>query len=535
MGGMVEKVSQKQSRSLTRAVLALCAVVFLLHSTTVRPGHGWWGMDDFTAYLAHGRNLLEGQPYGEIDTVFDPALPPSFQRTAFPPVFSLLVGFVVRPADGVSRTVDVQAKEPGRPYGLNILSMKYLLAFFTALSIYLSYRAFQSSSGRTELLLTAAAFGFSPYVFASREIVRSEMLFLCLAYFWMAQIQWMERSEQEGKQATGMAILAGVIMAGAYATRTAAVVLPFALIAFDVMRSRRLRRSTWIALTVAGVCVLAQRGAFQSVEGGYVGKLAREWSFSTIADNLAQLGWNYERLWANGLSTNLQRGVAGFMAILATVGFLSRLRRPTIVEFFFVLYVAMIVALPTDSAWMRYLLPVLPVILLSVFRGAKVLAGLMPLGGRSVMGVVVLLMLVSYGGAYAHLDYETLPDGLDDPDAVEAFEWVADNTAADDVVIFKKSRTMTLATGRPSISYPEIFKYGTLSDSELWKHFEAINSVAFVMKHSPASPSNIFHMMNHSDEAFVERFVSRYPDELVEVLRNEDFTIYEVRSFPRQE
>jgi hypothetical protein len=531
---MVEAVPQKHGRSVTRIVLALCAVVFLLHAATVRPGHSWWGMDDFTAYLAHGRNLLEGEPYGEIDTVFDPALPPSFQRTAFPPGFSLLVGFMVRPADSISRTGDVLGDDPDRPYGLGILSMKRLLAFFTALSIFLSYRAFRPTSGPAELLLAMAAFGLSPYVFAAREIIRSEMLFLCLAYLWMAQIQWMERREQEGNQTFGVAVLAGVIMAGAYATRAAAVVLPLALIALDVVRQRRLRASTWVVLIVAGACIFGQRAAFHSAEGGYVEKLAREWSLSTITVNLAQLGWNYERLWANGFSTGLQRGVAGFMGILAAVGFLSRLRRPTIVEFFSVLYVMMIVVLPTDSAWMRYLLPVLPVILLSIFRGAKILAGAMSLGVGPVMGSVVLLMLVSYGGAYAHLDYGSLPDGLGDPDAVEVFDWVADNTAPDDVVIFKKSRTMTLGTGRPSISYPEIFKYGTLSDSELWRHFGKVKSVAFVMKHSPARPSNIFRMMNHSDEAFIERFVKRYPDELVEVLRNDNFTVYEVRGFPRE-
>jgi hypothetical protein len=327
-------------------------------------------------------------------------------------------------------------------------------------------------------------------------------------------------------------VLAGVVLALAYATRTAAIVLPPALLVTDLLRHRRVRFSSWIVLGVAGACALVQRVAFASVEGGYLGKLAREWDVSTLSRNTSQLAWNYERLWANGFSPGLQRGVAVFLVALAVVGFISRLRRPGLLEVFSVLYGVMIVVLPTDSAWMRYLLPVLPVFLLSVFRGARVLAGSSAARRTGLTVTAAAAILLSYGGAYAHLEYGPLADGLDDPETVEAFDWVVRHTTPEDTVIFRKSRALTLATGRPSICYPEIYKYGELSDEEQWRHFQAVGAVAFVMKHSPEDPSNMFRMLAHSDRAFVERFVERYPDQLVEVLRNDDFTIYQVRGFP---
>jgi hypothetical protein len=551
---MAEKTPHREARSGTAVVLLLCALTLLLHALTVRPGHTWWGIDDFTAYLSHGRNLVEGRPYGDIDSVHDPDLPASFQRSSFPPAFSLVVGLVdlsssegamgaaardrelLQPSGDPPVASSVLGDDPDRPYGLDLISIKRMLALFTALAVYMSYRAFRPSADRTVLLLAAGAFALSPYVFAFRELVRSEMLFLCLAYLWMAQVQWMDVRERDGGKTLGVAILAGVVMAAAYATRTAAVVLPPALIAADVWRHRRIRRSSWIVLGVGGACILAQRAAFASVEGGYVGKLASEWGFSTITENLAQLAWNYERLWSNGFSTGLQRGVAVFMLALAAVGFVSRLRRPTlsIVEAFTVLYTGMIIALPTDSAWMRYLLPVLPVFLLCVFTGARLLAGTQPARRVGLMGAAAVLAGISYAGAYANLDYGPLQDGLTAQETVEVFDWVARNTASDETIIFKKSRALTLATGRPSIAYPEIYKYGELSDAELWRHFEAVGSVAFILKHTPPEPSNMFRMLSHSDEAFLERFVRQYPEELVEVLRNDDFAVYEVRGFPHE-
>ncbi len=557
MGGMVAETWNQGGRPGMAVVLALCALVFALHAATVRPGHPWWGMDDFTAYLVHGRNLLEGRPYGDIDSVHDPELGSSHQRTAFPPAFSVLVGLVdrattggtdgdparARAADGLpldggrapaARVAPgdrppVLGDDPSRPYGLDILSLKRMVALFTALSVLAVWAAFRRTSGGAVLLLAVAAYALSPYVFAFRELVRSEMLFLFLLYVWLAQVQGLDEAEREGRRPWGRALLCGLVLAAAYATRTAAIVLPPTLVATDLLRTRRIRRTTWVVLGVAGACVLAQRAAFAAVEGGYLDKAAREWEFATITFNLEQLAWNYERLWSNGVSGLAQRAVAMLAAAVAAVGFLARLRRPTVVEVFTVLYTGMILVLPTDSAWMRYQLPVLPVILLCLFTGARVLGNLAPKPSARLVGVTAALVVATYAGAYAHLDYGPLEDGLTAPSTVEAFDWVDRNTDADEVVVFKKSRALTLATGRPSLCYPELYAFGELPDEELWRHFEAVDARVFLLKHTPVAPSNLFRMLNHSDVGFLERFVSRFPDRFEEVWRNADFVAYEVR------
>ncbi len=579
---MAEQTNHRATRHGTAFILILCTLVLGLHAFTLRPGHTWWGMDDFTAYLAHGRNLVQGLPYSDIDSVHDSNLPASNQRTAFPPAFSLVVGVVdfftrgdhlersqgtpvlARSAAGLETDLEThletdlettpateQSAPPGTeptvvqrlPYGVDILAIKRVLAFFTALAVFMIYRAFRFSARPPVLFLAVAAFALSPYVFAFRELVRSEMMFLGLTYLWLAQVQSIGQREEEGERADGTseprktwgaAVLAGLVMAAAYSTRTAAIVLPAALVAIDVLRYRRLRSSSVVMLGVAALCVLLLRMGFDSVEGGYVNKMATEWSFSTMTFNAEQLVWNFERLWANGFSGAVQRGVGAIMVLLAVIGFVLRLCRPGIIETYAMAYMGMILVLPTDSAWMRYLLPLLPVFFLYAFTGAQLIAGEAIRRRRLVLGAVVLMLAANAATAFANLDRGPLADGLSDPETEQVFQWVRENTEPYDVVVFKKSRALTQVTGRPSLCYPEVFKYGELSQEQVWDHFRAVKPVALILKHSPVEPSNIFNMLSHTDQGFLESFVAHSPDELVEVLRNDDFSVYELRAFPDQ-
>jgi hypothetical protein len=524
-------------------VLLLVLAVGFGSALTVRPGHTWWGMDDFSAYLMHGRNLFEGRPYGEIHTVVDPELPPSFQRKSFPPVFSSLLGLVDRATHGVSPGAagaplpivrDAAGtsvlSDPQRPYGIDLRSMKQVLAGFLAAAIFAAWLAMGHSNSGAPLLLAVAAFGLSPYLYAFRELIRSEMVFVFLLYLWLDLVQRVERRAEQGiGGVNGLALLSGLVLALAYSTRTAAIVLPPALLLTDLIRARTIRRSSWITLAVAAVGILILRSVFSAVESGYMAKTLTEFSLATIKMNLQQLRWNWERIWSNGTSETLQMVMAWGSLLLVAVGFVGRLRRLTICDVFVVAYMGMIIVLPTDSAWMRYLIPVFPMFMLYMFRGARVLLGRSR--GALGLGAVALLVGLSYAGAYSKLDSGPLPDGLGAPQTVETFDWVLGHTEPSDVVVFAKSRAMTLATGRPSISYPHIFEYGELSDRELWRHFEAIEARLFVLKHSSARPSNMFRMLSHSDGEILG-FVARYPAELVEVFRNGEFAIYEVRGFP---
>ena len=547
-----QETANEVSRQGQWGVLLLALVVWMLHAGTVRPGHTWWGMDDFTAYLLHGRNLMAGDAYGDIDTVADPDLPPVFQRTAFPPVFSLVVGLLDK---GLTRKPTEALASPGRVSveptvaprppppeeiererdplrgsdGLPLVPVKRVLALFTALAVIMVWRTLRHSARGLVLGATVVTFAFSPYLFAFRELVRSEMLFLMLLYLWMDQAERLRLSEQRGKLDIWGAVICGLTLWLAYATRTAAIVMPPALVVADLWRDRKIRRSSLIVLAVGVAAVFIQRAAYSSVEGGYMGKALAEWHFGTLVENVEQLSWNYLRLWDNGVS-DVGRLVMGYgTLLLAGVGFFARMHRLALVDIFGLGYLAMIVLLPTDSAWMRYLLPLMPLGLLYTYTGIAVLAGAAASRRKLAFGGAGLAVLLTYGSAYAHLEYGPLPDGLDAPETLEVYDWVSDNTHPDDVIVFSKWRSMTLATGRPSLAYPQPYRHGDLEDEEIRAHFERMAPVAFVLKHTPPTPSNLFRMLSHSDRGFLDGYVERHPEDFDEVLRNDEFCVLRYR------
>ena len=58
-----------------------------------------------------------------------------------------------------------------------------------------------------------------------------------------------------------------------------------------------------------------QKSLVPAVEGGYVDKFLAQFHWGIPLENLRQFQWNAERLWWNGFSPLLQRGV--FVATLA--------------------------------------------------------------------------------------------------------------------------------------------------------------------------------------------------------------------------
>jgi len=548
-------------------VCALALAVFVWHASTVRPGHTWWGMDDYTAYLQHGRNLLSGRAYTDIDTVFDPGLPPSYERTAFPPSFSLVVGLlehvyghppapdevVVPPSAAPGRAPDVVVKRPAAlppgggadladplrgTGGFDLVGVKRVLALFTALSVWAAWRALRHGAGGAVLLLAVAAYALSPYVFAIRELVRSEMLYLALLFLWMDQVECLRRREQAGERVLGRTVAAALLLVLAYSTRTMAVVMPPALVVADLLRDRRLRRSTWLMLGLALGGILLQRALFADVEGGYLDKATREWHFGTLLVNAQQLFWNYERLWENGVSDLLRQAMTFGTLALALIGLVARLfplRRVALLDVFVLGHLLLILLLPTDSAWMRYLLPVLPALLLYIFGGAALLAAGVARRRTLLLGGTALAVGISYAGAVAQLDSGPLPDGLAHPSTLEVFDWIATHSEPDDVIVFNKWRAVTHATGRPSLCYPQEYRYGPLDDAALWRHFEAVRPRYFVLKHTPATESNLFSMLSHSDDRFLvgtagsPGFVAKYAERFVERFRGGEFVIYELK------
>jgi hypothetical protein len=75
---------------MTRNALVLAGLIGVvggIHLATLRDGQEW---NDFSLYVAHTRNIVEGRPYADTGYVYNPADPVLSPRT-YPPIFPLLL------------------------------------------------------------------------------------------------------------------------------------------------------------------------------------------------------------------------------------------------------------------------------------------------------------------------------------------------------------------------------------------------------------------------------------------------------------
>ena len=536
---------------------ALALVLLVGFGASVRPGVLWWGMDDLTAYVIHGRNLLSGLPYEAIETVNDPGLPAAHLRTSFPPVLPVIIGVTERLVSdrgpepdyveevlpgGVTLRVEQQPPgddDPDRPYDLPVLVFKRVLVGFLATATLLWGFVLRRALPTPVVLCVLAAVMLHPYVFAFRELVRAEFVYLALLAGWFLCVQRLDEAREDGATRWGTAVLAGVLLYLAYATRSAAMVLVPTLLVWDVLRWRRLRVTSLVLMAVAGLGWFVQQQALGSVESGYADQAQDMFGLHVVVENAQQLRWKFERLFdpragvgGSGLAGALMLAVAA----VAVIGGLSRLRRPSILDVYGAGYLAMLLLLPTHSAWLRYLLPWLPVLGLWVASGTLFLARL-PWGARIPRVAPVLLSAIYVSAWPAAVAAEPDDEGLADPDTREAFAWVEELVGPDEPVLFSKSRTLTLATGRPSLGYPRLYAHGELSDDVVTRHFAAVGLEWLLLKHSGPLEVGPYGMLDHCDREFLEGvpdpetgllrngWAAGHADALREVRRNDDYVL----------
>ena len=112
---------------LNTVVLSTIILVGIFHLTTIRPGHEWGG--DFSMYIHHAKNIVEGNQYQNTGYIFNPSFP-SLAPRSYPFIFPLLLSPVYK------------------LFALDLMIMKIEVSLFF-LFFYLSFSSF---SGKNFLL-----------------------------------------------------------------------------------------------------------------------------------------------------------------------------------------------------------------------------------------------------------------------------------------------------------------------------------------------------------------------------------------------
>ena len=440
----------------------LCAVLFEPKIHT--------GGDSATYVLLAESVLTPGDGYS---LSFEPGPPQA--HTKYPPAYATLLAPLVA------------------IFGRNFVVLKLLSVVFTAASVFLFCRYARRGRGTVPWFFLALAFAVSPGVVDYSRWMLSEAPFLLFTLLALWQLD-RDREEEGMGRPFWLALLAAVI--SFYVRSIGALLLAAASLSYLVRRQWR----KFLVHGVVGAGVTVPWLVRNRLAEGAATPYLEEFLLSNVyVPEAGYLGlWGMvDRFFENAVlygTRELPRALAGSdsswaatppvvliaVVVCALVLFgLARalLRRPAAPEFYFVLTCVAIMLFQSSVNDVRYLVPLIPLVLVYMSDGASAVARasrgfLPPLFPVFVTGALAVLalgaqaaripantdMIAQYraGDRYAgyHPAWTTF---------FEAAEWVKSNTPADATVTVRKPRLFNALADRRALVYP----FSTEADSVL--------------------------------------------------------------------
>ncbi len=424
----------KQPKSVLFLLVGLIALFYLFN---LRGGHDWG--DDFSLYILHAQNIVNGKDYTDTGFLYNPEQP-DYSPQAYPPVFPLLLAPLVA------------------VFGLQLAALKLVgLACFIAFLVILVCLVDQTGLPAAAQFLLVAALGLHPLFWSMTDRILSDIPFLLICLLALIQIQEFispgafspGKIHHPNNQLIRMA-LTGDLIYLAYGTRAVGIVLLPVLLALDLLKNHRVRPLTIGAFAISGILITLQAFWIPGT-GSYFAAL--QGSLSELSGRLV----TYARLYHDSFShlfpfrAALPRHVLFDITLgVALAGYVRRLRKGlTVFEIFVPAYLGVVLIWPAFQG-MRFLIPVLPFFLLYAFEGAafllKTLSLKRPVQAAILAGFVIILAL-SYQDGLKIAFFQRIDD-IGVPETQQMFAYIREETPQDAVIVFYKPRAMRLFTGR---------------------------------------------------------------------------------------
>jgi 4-amino-4-deoxy-L-arabinose transferase-like glycosyltransferase len=438
--------SAEMPAPLIAAGLALLHLVLAAFALQPAPYIG----GDNGAYVALAQSLAERGAYLEL---WDPALRP---HTQYPPLFPLLLAAAMKA--GVSTWV-----------GFALVTVACSGAAVAA-----SYLWMRRVSTPAIALAAGALLAVVPGPLVLAHEVLSDVPFWALALLAL----WAAVPCEEGRGRLGWAIAAAALAAAAYMTRSAGLPLIVALAASFALR-RRWRELALLGGIAGAPAVLWWMRGRALGAAGYTAHLryldpyqpsmgtldAAGWA-GRIAKNLAHYLGEHLPVVLGGTEP-LRVAAGSVLVVLALAGWARRLRGARAAELFVPLYAGLLLIWPATWSGERFLLPILPLLL--VYAGETVRDGAATLRMRpravGVAAAVALAMVVLPGtsrhvreGVWctrAYLDGHPLPCLTPVWHDLLAVPMMARGKLPPSAVVLSRKPTLFYAlSGYPSRIYP---------------------------------------------------------------------------------
>lgn len=416
-------------------MVLLLLAVGLFYFFTFRQGHTWIG--DFAQYLQHASHLAHGEPYALSGVAVSKLVVPPPYPSAYPPVFPMAL-------------VPFQAI-----FGLDLERLKLLNLVFFIPALYLMGRLFSRRLEPVSLLAVLALVALNPHCWQMKDAILSDIPFIFFTYAALLAVRRSSEAEARSRWARFGFVAAGLLAYLSFATRTAGIAVLPAAILHDLIRTRWVKAATIKATLVVAVPVTVAQLVLLPGGAGYLTWIG-EADWRVYLFSLVLRLRNFVGLFGAENPTILSTVVAALAGVALLILFIRRLIKvPDLIDIFFGLYLMVLLVYPGGT--LRYLIPVLPILLLYLFEGLDRLFA----GGRLhrvAQAALCLALLLSYATGYARTDLRTIPNGVTSPEAQDLFAYIRENTAEAEVIVFIQPRILNLYTGRTSAPYHRPFE-----------------------------------------------------------------------------
>jgi 4-amino-4-deoxy-L-arabinose transferase-like glycosyltransferase len=431
--------------SKPRAVIVFAAILFLpLIFIGTHTSHDWG--DDFAQYIHQAENILKGIPQSETGYIYN-KLNTGFGPQAYPIGFPLLLAPVYAIAGNSMLAFTT------------FISLIYVILGLLMVIFYRNYFSTITS------LVLALIFAYNPQMILFKREIMSDIPFAALLV--LNFIFYLRLKPGNLKQLIVLALLSGIMLT----VRPAGIVFIAAVVlekfAYYARRKANLRdfmtqTSIFILIPVAFYFLL-NTILFKVPSGGSIsdyllffnsGDLLR-----AIPQNFAAHIEVFRYLYVPeaGIFKGFSLVLGSVMVAMTLLGFIKRLMQGAeVTEWFFVLYLIMMLVLPNNNSSFRLMVPLGFITLFYAATGVKSLHLLSELDTwkKAVIPGILMFFFFMPGIYIIARSQSNIIKGPQRKSSIEAFNFISKNVPSGSVVVFAKPRALALYTGCKSIADP---------------------------------------------------------------------------------
>lgn len=464
------------------AVIAIILFSILIEFVTLDRGHDWGG--DFSLYLMHARNIATGHSYGDTGFVINP-INLGHSPSSYPPLYPLMISPLYR------------------IWGLDYAPFKILNLCFFAIALWFVYllalRAGLSARSGALLLLIV---GTSPMQWSQRNAVLPDRAYLM---FTVAALWWYIRSQSMTLPRWVMGVIAGGLCGAAYSCHSLGLTLIVALCLVEFFRNRITPYLVGMGFTLLAILLIDHQ--FAKSAGDYFKMF--DLSLSVIVSNLASYAHALSHVFF-GLHKAVQTLLTMMAVGLSLKGIWETRRSPAIVIAAYVLACFTLLVLWPAASGDRYILSVVPLVLMFAFLAAQ---SLIRTGNALRFGLIAAfaLALLAEINWYLGKPWQAKIEGVEQPEFQALAQNVKQNVPPRDLVVFWNPRVLLLYAGGQATTYaPE-------RDSDTnWKQLIAMGARYIAVK------------LSYPDDHILAEMAQTHASSMHLIYDNSDYVLYKL-------